>query len=334
MELTSRERVLNALAGRPVDRLPVISVCQYATYDLMNSTGAYWPEAHRDGAVMAALARGGADCLGLDAVRVPFCQTVEAEIFGAEIDDGGSKMIPSVRRHALKIGDPVSVPDDLLERGRIPAVLDAIRLLKSSVGADTAVMGSLVGPFSSAAGMLGITPLLKASLRTPDALIPYLEAAEKTAALYAEAMLEAGADVIVVEDMMASLDIISPRIYKKVAFGWEQKLIADIKAPVILHICGKLDLVMDALGETGAAALSVEQTVDIKRGLELFEEAGHNVRFIGAVDPVSVLLMGSPDDVRAASASSIEKGVAAVSPGCAVPPNTPLENLLAMTEHK
>jgi len=30
--MTSRERFMAALEGRPVDRLPVISVCQHATY--------------------------------------------------------------------------------------------------------------------------------------------------------------------------------------------------------------------------------------------------------------------------------------------------------------
>lgn len=37
---------------------------------------------------MARLATGGATVIGLGAVRVPYCQTVEAEIYGAKVNDG------------------------------------------------------------------------------------------------------------------------------------------------------------------------------------------------------------------------------------------------------
>ena len=58
--MNGKERLLAALRGGATDRMPVLSVCQYATYELMEKTGACWPEAHYDGEKMAALAAGGA----------------------------------------------------------------------------------------------------------------------------------------------------------------------------------------------------------------------------------------------------------------------------------
>lgn len=263
MSLTAKERILRVLKGEEPDALPVISVCQYATYELMEKTGAYWPEAHFDGVKMAALSKGGATVLGLDAVRVPYCQTVEAEIFGAVLKDGGRTHIPSVDKHPYTIGDEVEIPKDFVKKGRIPEILKAIRILKEEVGEQTLVMGSIVGAFSVATSLVGIPPMLKATFKAPDSITPYLEAAQKTAEQYAHAMQEAGADAIVIEDMMASLDMISPKTYRSLAAPYEKRLIDTIDIPVILHICGKLDAVMTDIAATGASAISVESSVDI-----------------------------------------------------------------------
>ena len=133
MGTTKKERVLGVLWGEK-EKVAALSVCQYATYELMEKTGAYWPEAHYEAEPMAKLAAGGATVIGLGAVRVPYCQTVEAEIYGAKIKDGGKTHIPSIAEHPYKIGDEPEIPEDFVNKGRIPAVLEAIRILKRDVG--------------------------------------------------------------------------------------------------------------------------------------------------------------------------------------------------------
>jgi len=44
-DLNPKERLLNALNREPVDKVPVVSVTQTAIVDLMDQTGAEWPEA-------------------------------------------------------------------------------------------------------------------------------------------------------------------------------------------------------------------------------------------------------------------------------------------------
>ena len=333
MGKTTKERVLGALRGEK-EGIAAISVCQYATYELMEKTGAYWPEAHYEAEPMAKLAAGGATVIGLGAVRVPYCQTVEAEVYGAKIKDGGKTHIPSIAEHPYKIGDEPEIPEDFVNKGRIPAVLEAIRILKRDVGDKAVVMGSIVGPFSVAANLVGISALLKASLKKPDSIVPYIEAATETAIQYAEAVIEAGADALVIEDMMASLDMISPRTYRALAAPYEQRVIAALgkRIPVIVHICGKLDQVMLDIAATGADAISVESAVDIPAARQKFDEAGVKTPIIGAVHPIKALLEGTPEDVAAAVRKSAEDGAALISPDCAVAPNTPLKQLIAMVE--
>ena len=61
----------------------------------------------------------------------------------------------------------------------------------------------------------------------------------EVATRFAEAQIEAGADIIGIGDAAASL--VGPRIYKEFVWPWEKKLVDSIHAiggKVRLHICG------------------------------------------------------------------------------------------------
>ena len=330
IKMSSRDRVMSALRGEAVDRLPVLSVCQHATYSQMEELNAFWPDAHREGEKMAALAAGGCNILGFDAVRVPFCQTHEVEALGATVKYAGKEGVPSVATHPYKIGEEPEFPADFLERGRIPQLLQAVRILKETVGDQVIIIGGIVGPYTIAANLVGITDMLKASFKKPDSIIPYLEVAEKAGTMLAQALVEAGADVICVEDMMASLDLVSPKIFRQLAAPYEKKQFSQISVPTIIHICGKLDAIMLDIAETGATAISVEAAVNVPAALESFKAAGMSVPLIGGVDPVKTLFSGTADDVRMEVGKAVADGFAMISPGCSVAPATEMENLMAM----
>ena len=331
MSMTGRERLLNALAGKPTDRPSVISACQYASYELMDATGASWPEAHRDAELMATLSgKGGAEIIGLDAIRAPYCQTIEAEALGAKIKSGGKTHIPSIAEHPYKLDDTPECPADFLERGRVPVALKAVSLMKERYGDQVLVMGGIGGPFSIANSMIGITPFLKAMFKTPDKIKPFLEVGLEVAKKFGQAYIEEGADAIVIEDMMASLDMISPKNFRTLAAPYEKELIASLDVPVILHICGKLDKVMLDIAETGATAISVESAVDVPAAKQAFAEKGYKTAIIGDISPSGVLLSGTPEEVKDAVHDALKRGVDIISPGCAVAPSTPLANLKAM----
>lgn len=330
--MTSRERVMAALKGEPVDRLPVVSICQHATYEQMEKLNTFWPDALYDAEQMAKLAGGGYSILGFDAVRVPFCQTHEAEAFGAVLKDGGREGLPSVKVHPYKIGDTVDFPDDFLKRGRIPKLLEAIRILKDTLGDKVIVIGGIIGPFSIAGQILEVTSMLMEAYKKPDNIVHYVEMGEKAGTTLGKAMIDAGADVIVIEDMMASLDMISPPIYRQLAQPYEKKQVEALSVPTVIHICGKLDRIMVDIAKTGCAAISVEPVVNVTGALEKFKEEGITTPLVGAVDPVNALFQGDVARVREETADNIAKGFSMISPGCAVPPATKTENLTAIVE--
>ncbi len=321
---TARDRVLAALRRQAVHPVPVGAVTQSATVQQMEELSIGWPEAHSDPELMAGLAEGACTLLGFDLARVPFDQTIEAELLGAEIERGSRTSNCSVRSHPLSLGDPLPPFPDL-SSGRAWTVVEAISILRYRLGRSAAVIGGIVGPFTLTCQMLEISAVLTEALRHPGTLRPYVDFAVALGAEYARRQVYAGADVICIEDMSASLDLTSPGIYQDIILPAQRRLIAEIKAPVILHICGSNNRILELLWQTGAAALSLENRTDLARAAE------GPCAIVGGVPPVEILLSGSCEDVQRASAACLAAGVNLLAPGCGLPPQTPSENLRVMT---
>lgn len=331
--MQGRERMIKALRGEPVDRLPVLCVNQTATYEQMEQLDTYWPEANFNAGEMAKLASGAQSILGFDAVRVPFCQTIEAEALGCTLKDGGKTGLPSPKVHPYKAGEEPEFPEDFLKRGRIPQLIEAVKMLKEMMGDRALVIGGIIGPFSIAGSLIGVTDLLKHSFRKPQLVQPFLEAGEKAGRLLAGELVAAGADAICIEDMMASLDMISPKIYRDVVFPWERKLMESLRGiPTIMHICGKLDDVIEDVADLGVTAISVEDKVDAPAAIRKLARYDHFIALIGGVDAVHTLFSGNVDKVAEEVKKAMADGYHMIAPGCSIPPATPIANLRAMVE--
>jgi len=331
--MTKKELFLNALLGKEVDHVPVFCANQTSTYEQMEALQAFWPEAHYNGDLMATLAEGAHSILGFDAVRVPFCQTIEAEALGCAIKDGGKKGVPSVAVHPFKIKDEFTFPDNFAQLGRVQEVANAIKILKQKVGNEVAIIGGVIGPFSIATSLLGVMEILMGAVMDEEKVKPWLDIAERAASEYAKALIDAGADVIVIEDMMASMDLASPQIYKSLAGPWEKKLIDKINVPTILHICGKVNPLVDDMIATGASAFSVDIGVDMNDIKEKIKKSGKTVTVVGGVDAVNTLFYGEDvEPVKAQVREAIQKGYDIIAPSCSIPPTTLKYKLLAMAE--
>lgn len=326
-----KRRFLDALRGKRVERPPVFCANQTATYDQMIKLGVFWPEAHYRAEDMARLAAGAYTILGFDAVKVPFCQTIEAEALGCPVKPGGRRNLPSIGAHPYQIGDQVKLPKDFLSRGRIPVVIEAMKLLKRHLGDRAVLIGGICGPFSIAASLVGIKELILSCVKAPRSVIPYLAAGEEAGTLLGWAFLEAGADIICIEDMAASLDLINPQIYRTVVLEWHQRQVRRLGADTILHVCGRIDPVLEEVASTGATALSVDTKVDVLSGRTRLYPHRRQVSFIGGIDTIKVLLEGNPALVRQQVRQALAVGYSLVAPSCSLSPGTPTENLVAMS---
>lgn len=331
--MTPKERVMAVLSHQKPDRMPCFGANSTVTYEQMEKVQTFWPEGHDKGEAMAKQALAAYTVLGFDAVRVPFCQTFEAVALGCIRKPGkiqDIEGIPGIEHPPpFKLDDTPVFPDDFLCRGYIPELLKAVRILKEEVGGKVPIVAGIIGPFTVAGSLIDTVPLLKASFKAPDKMVPFLEIGEKAGTALALALVEAGADIISCEDMTASPELIAPKTYRDYEMEFQRKQFNAIPVPTILHICGNVDPIVEYMGQTNADILSLEPKASARLARE---KCGNDIILMGGVDTATTLFMKDPETVRKACEESIADGIQILAPGCAVAPGTPTENLLAMLE--
>jgi [methyl-Co(III) methanol-specific corrinoid protein]:coenzyme M methyltransferase len=324
--MNSKERVMAVINHEKPDRMPCFGANSTVTYEQMEKVQAFWPEGHEKAEPMAKQALAAYTMLGFDGVRVPFCQTFEAEALGCNIKSGGKEGIPGIAHPPpYKLDDTPVFPSDFLSRGRIPELLKAIGILKKEVGNEAVVVGGVIGPFTIVGALIETVMLLRATFKAADKIRPFLEVGEKASL----ALAQAGADIISVEDMTASPDLIAPKTYRDLEVEYQARVLDNISVPTILHICGNVDPIVEYMGQTGADILSLEPKADAELARR---KCGPNIILMGGVDTATTLFMKDAETVKAAAEESIDTGLQILAPGCAVAPGSPLENLLAMVE--
>jgi [methyl-Co(III) methanol-specific corrinoid protein]:coenzyme M methyltransferase len=108
---------------------------------------------------------------------------------------------------------------------------------------------------------------------------------------------------------------------------YQSKQFEAISVPTLLHICGKVDAIVQWMGQTGASVLSL----DPKTNPQIVrEKCGPDIVLLGGLDVATTLFLHGPDDIKQEAEQAIADGIQILAPGCAVGPGTPNENLLAM----
>ncbi|RME82102.1 MAG: MtaA/CmuA family methyltransferase [Caldilineae bacterium] len=327
--MNAKARFLNALRLKPVDRPPVAAVVTGITVDMMEKAGIYYPDAHKTSEQLAGLAAAIWEHHRIEAIKLPFGMTVEAEVLGCEIDYGTYDTLPTDIYPIWNHPDELTIPDDFLERGRVPVVLEAISRLRQRYDNEVAVISSIVGPFALAAKLFGFPNLFPWLITEPDYVHRIMGRLTDLAISYANAQVEAGADAIVLGEATCSGDLISPDTYRDFILPYHKRLCPAIKAPTILHICGKSSNHLAYIAETGATCYSFDEGVDMA---EARKHLKGRVALAGYVPTVEVLLNGTPELVYQASLECLGNGVDILAPGCSLPQHTPPENIAAMVQ--
>jgi len=217
---------------------------------------------------------------------------------------------------------------DLLQRGRIPAVLEAIKIIREKVGPDVPIIGGMEGPITVASDLVSVKSFMKWSIKKTDLFEQSLDIATEAAIMYANAMVEAGADVISVADPVASPDLMSPASFKQFLQARLQKFSSSVDSITVLHICGNVNPILNDMADCGFEGLSVEEKVGSPKKAK--EVIGDRARFVGNISSPFTLLPGPVDKIKAEAKQALEEGVDVLAPGCGIAPMTPLENIKAM----
>lgn len=323
-----RDRLLAALKLENVDRIPVSSVTQVGIVEAMKIIDVYWPEAHFDSNKMAKLGASLYNLVGLEAVRIPFCLTVEAEAIGCKVKIGTIDTQPSVSDHLGAI--PEDLPDSsFLNKGRIPTVLDAARLLRAKYPEAPVIVG-ITGPMTLTGHILGVENVLRYMIKDINILERTLNFSVELSKIYIEAISKTGADVICVADPTASPEITPPAMFNQLIKPALHKVAQKINNSClsVLHICGRIQKILPQIPELGFNALSIEEKVDAGLAREIL---GSKVAVVGNVSSANTLLNGPPEKIKEEATKAI-KYVNVLAPGCGLAPLTPIRHIQALVE--
>ena len=325
-EMKPRERVLAALAGRPVDRPPVCNPTNVATVELMDLVGANFPDACRDVELNARLAATGYTELGFDSIAPYFSIIQESSALGCEMQWEGKDNWPTVRmgNPIWKRADDVRIPAGFLEHRDTKCITGSIRMLKEAYGKDVAIIGKTMGPWTLAYHVFGVQQFLLMSIDDPAETMRALHKLKEISVLYGQAQIDAGADALTFPDH-ATGDLVSGEYYRRFLLEIHQEMKDRLKVPLILHICGNTLDRMPYIAQTGMAAFHFDSRNDPAKAVA----AVHGkIPLAGNINNPTTLYAHGPEEVRAEVYKCLEAGVQIIAPECAIPLKTKLENLL------
>jgi len=151
-----------------------------------------------------------------------------------------------------------------------------------------------------------------------------------------------GVDAILISSAFAGAGFISRDQYRRFVLPYEKKVIGGIreefKIPVYTHTCGSIGDRLELMEETGTNGIDTldppplgnVRLDDAKRRI------GGRLFIKGNLDPVGVLLNGSPQNVREEARKCLDQaaegGGYILSSACSVPPHAPPGNIELLAE--
>jgi MtaA/CmuA family methyltransferase len=207
--------------------------------------------------------------------------------------------------------------------------LDAVRTLAERVGQDVVVMGWVEGALALACDLRGDTNLLLDLHDRPEWVRELLELLVEQQIAFAQAQIAQGAHIVGLGDAIASL--VSPEQYRVFALPYEQRVFAAVKAAGAvprLHICGDTSHLVGDMARSGAEIVDLDWMVDLGKAAIVF---GDGPAACGNLDPVEIVLRGTPERVAEATRSCAAAGGPRhfSAAGCEIPAATPPANLKA-----
>jgi uroporphyrinogen decarboxylase len=269
---------------------------------------------------------------GIDAIFGYFDALVIPQAFGCGLNFASAPPAAEpIALHGIADVEALRAPD-VRREFRFPLTLEMVHRLAELPGRDAPVVIGMEGPFTTSARIYGVTNLLRATLKNRPLVEKLLEKVGAAVIDFARTAAEFGAECLFLPDPVSSSTMISPKMYREFALPWVQRVVEALPIPVILHICGHTEPILDLMAETGAKVLSLDQCMDLGKAKQTV--AGR-CGLGGNLSPRDVLLRGKPEDVRRETLKCLaqvgRKGYVLMA-GCAVIADTPLENLRAMVE--
>lgn len=329
--LTPKERLLNVLNNKTVDRPPCIcpgGMMNMVTTELIESLGIDFKKSHSDFELMAKISAAVYESGCFENYGVPFCMTIEAEDFGADVNMGSNIYEPHVIHYPINsVSDWQKLLPINLQEGRSHTVIEAIKLLKAK-NTNVPIIGNLTGPISTASSVMEPSIFYKELRKNNEDAHKFVDFVTEQLIIFAKAQIAAGADIIAISDPSGTGEILGPALFEEFVVKYLNKLLDAIKeenTSTIVHICGQMKKVYPQVNLVKSDVLSFDSLVSIK-------EAKENLpgrKIMGNVSTYTIEF-GEPEKIAELTRICVKNGSDIISPACGLGMKSPLKNVQSM----
>ncbi len=323
--MTKRERVQAALAGEPVDRIPI-------------SLWRHFPDCDLDPLALAETLVAFHRRYDLDFIKVMPNGVYGVEDWGCEIAYlGGSSGARTCVRHAVqRIEDWEKLrPLDPSARA-LARELTCLRALCTAKGDDAPVLQTIFSPFTLARKVAGAELVEETMTREPDRLHAALKVIGATVEAYVGACLEAGADGLFFASQTATPEVMGLEAHGRFVEPYDLRVLDAARrrgAIVLFHLHGERPYVTSLAAQYPVQALNWH---DRRTAPSLREAFGQVPQcLVGGLDERGTMITATPKEVQAQVRDAVSQCGGRrliVGPGCVVDLRVPEANLAAARE--
>lgn len=320
--MTKRERVKAALAGGPVDRVPI-------------SLWRHFPEIDLDPSALAGALLDFHRRYDLDFIKVMPNGVYCVEDWGCETAyQGAWNGARTCVRHAVQRIEEWSRLRPLdPTAGALGRELACLRAVCAGRGDEAPVLQTIFSPFTVARKLAGPDLVRESMVRDPGRLHAALDLIAATVGAYLLACLEAGADGIFFASQVATPEVLTLEEHARFVEPYDLRVLAAARgrgAILLLHLHGDRPYLTRLAATYPVDALNWHD----RRTSPSLAEAGAQLpqALVGGLDERGAMLAATPEAVRAQVHDAVSQCGGRrllVGPGCVLDLRVPAENLAA-----
>lgn len=255
--------------------------------------------------------------------------SIEAEAFGSQVRFSDDE-VPTIIGHIAQSqeeADALAVPS--VGAGRTGICVEAIRQACELI-TDRPVFAGVIGPFSLAGRLIGVSDAMIFCYDDPDMVHTILKKATAFLIEYIKAYKAVGAAGVVMAEPLAGL--LPPAMNAEFSLPYVKEIrdaVEDDSFLLAYHNCGDaVPRQLDDLAELNLSIYHIGNATPMKLALEHLPTTS---LVMGNVDPAAEFCNGTVDSIRTATHTVLEECAEfpnfVISSGCDIPPASKWENI-------
>ena len=255
--------------------------------------------------------------------------SVEAEAFGSNIvfsDDEVPTVLGAIITDEDEAND-LAIPQvgDARTGIYVDTVAKAVKLIT-----DRPVFAGVIGPFSLAGRLMGVTDAMFFCYDEPDMVHTILEKVSSFTIAYINAFKAVGANGVMMAEPLGGL--LSPAMAEEFSHTYVRKIVEAVQTDdfaFIYHNCGdNVPLMKEGIYSLGAMGYHFGDAIHLA---DMFVGAPSDALIMGNVSPSAQFRNGTPDSIREVTQNIMaecgENANFVISSGCDIPPQCSWDNI-------